>query len=271
MPSLIIHLTDVWVLYRMCAEIRFFSRLDVLYGYVWLLDIVRCHRWSDILRSRRYLYSYFNLNNRDQNDLLGLSPSIHSIDQIKVVDRFRGTNFSNSECGTYFQPNSRNTSRRSNGRLGLVWSWPGKGRLRNISPVGFFSQSRSISTIKMIQGRWIHLWFWSGIQIPWRKQYAPYSTRTSAVHGGILFTIRQTPFHRLVGTELLLPLRQFREYTWSTSGRINVLQCFRSSAWEREGWTQSAAAECRRKGMLFLLFVIIWTVTILHQLPEYFL
>jgi hypothetical protein len=30
----LIRLTDVWVLYRMCAEIRFFSRLDVFYGYV---------------------------------------------------------------------------------------------------------------------------------------------------------------------------------------------------------------------------------------------
>lgn len=34
---------------------------------------------------------YFHTRGRsDGSDVLGLSPSIHSVDQIKVVDRFRG-------------------------------------------------------------------------------------------------------------------------------------------------------------------------------------
>ena len=65
--------------------------MDVFHGHVRLLDVVGGDRRSDILRPRR-CGTVPPLNCRySLRFFLGLSPSIHSIDQIKVVDRFRGS------------------------------------------------------------------------------------------------------------------------------------------------------------------------------------
>lgn len=64
----------------------------------------------------------------------GLSPSIHSIDQIKVVDRFRGRPNSVSETFP-LQCSIRNTARGPNGRPGVVRSRSRKRRFCNITAV----------------------------------------------------------------------------------------------------------------------------------------
>lgn len=72
----------------MHTKIWYLACLDLLYRYVRLLDTVCGHRGPYILRTWRFVEYYLVLRNADNH--LGLSPSIHSIDQIKVVDRFRG-------------------------------------------------------------------------------------------------------------------------------------------------------------------------------------
>lgn len=75
--------------------------------------------------------------------LQGLSPSIHSIDQIKVVDRFRGDlvpcYFSGRVIRLPSFTNVRNTTRRTHGRPCMVRSRSREGRLRNITSVKLFS------------------------------------------------------------------------------------------------------------------------------------
>jgi hypothetical protein len=63
--------------------------------------------------------------------MIGLSPSIHSIDQIKVIDRFRGQSGLSLERIPAIADNhpslspSRDPTRRSDGRSRLVRSRPG--------------------------------------------------------------------------------------------------------------------------------------------------
>ena len=93
MPGILRGAPDVRFLYRVCAEIRFITCLDVLHGHVRLPNALGGHRRQDLLRTWRCetLRIHGSAPIRSFELALGLSPSIHSIDQIKVVDRFRGT------------------------------------------------------------------------------------------------------------------------------------------------------------------------------------
>lgn len=72
------------------------------------------------MRARRYVsYSSFLLY-INKPSFSGLSPSIHSIDQIKVVDRFRGILIVIQSIVPSFDRLGRNTTRGSHGRLGVV-------------------------------------------------------------------------------------------------------------------------------------------------------
>ena len=53
----LIRLKVVRVLHRMCQEIWLITRLDLLHGYVWLLDSVRRHWRSDILCPRGWAFN----------------------------------------------------------------------------------------------------------------------------------------------------------------------------------------------------------------------
>lgn len=111
---------DVWVLHGMRTEIRICQRLDVLHRHVRLLDAVSRDRRSDILRA--WWYGTIPLGLicllLAEPHSAGLSPSIHSIDQIKVVDRFRGMTILSVNCAIAYAKSVlffRNTSRRSYG------------------------------------------------------------------------------------------------------------------------------------------------------------
>jgi serine/threonine-protein phosphatase PPG1 len=79
----------------MLAQIWQRERLALFYRYVRLLDLERGHQRSNILCAWGYdavLAPYIfpqNLLQQLIGDSPGLSPSIHSIDQIKIIDRFR--------------------------------------------------------------------------------------------------------------------------------------------------------------------------------------
>ena len=84
---------DVRFLHRVCSEVRVTPRVDILHGHVRLPDALGGHRRQDLLRTWRCetLRIHGSALIYSSELALGLSPSIHSIDQIKVVDRFRGT------------------------------------------------------------------------------------------------------------------------------------------------------------------------------------
>lgn len=72
-------------------------------------------------------------------DVSGLSPSLHWIDQIKVLDRFRGTSFALSHAidaeHLYSSNFPRDSSRGAYGRPCLVRPRSRQGRFRNVASV----------------------------------------------------------------------------------------------------------------------------------------
>jgi hypothetical protein len=60
------------------------------------------------------------------------------------------------------------------------------------------------------------------------------------MHGRLLFAVRETSLDRMVRTELLLSMRELRQYIRGWPWRKYVLQCVRGSARKRKGWTKSA-------------------------------
>ena len=105
----------------------------------------------------------------------GLSPSIHSIDQIKVVDRFRGTAMLPpfphvADLTLHF---SRNPTRGSHGGSRLVRPRRRKGRLCNLP-------SRC----------WVHLRCRRRVQVPQPKQTRAYIACASTVYGGFYAVVR---------------------------------------------------------------------------------
>ena len=92
-PSAIHAFADIRFLHRVCAQVRLVACLDVLHGHVRLPNALGGHRRQDLLRTWRCetLRTHGSALIYSSELALGLSPSIHSIDQIKVVDRFRGT------------------------------------------------------------------------------------------------------------------------------------------------------------------------------------
>lgn len=82
-------IADLWLLYGMCTEVWLATCLDILYRHVRFSHIIGSNWRQNILCPRWYALSIiFQLFLSEHH--AGLSPSIHSIDQIKVVDRFRG-------------------------------------------------------------------------------------------------------------------------------------------------------------------------------------
>lgn len=87
--------------------------------------------------------------------LLGLSPSIHSIDQIKVFDRFRGAPCDTAAIILPTDTPQRNPARRSYGGLGVVGSRPRERRLCYIPKVGNMKFRRALLTHSELEGQGI--------------------------------------------------------------------------------------------------------------------
>ncbi|KAF7376420.1 Serine/threonine-protein phosphatase [Mycena sanguinolenta] len=146
----------------------------------------------------------------------GLSPSIHSIDQIKVLDRFRE-----------IPPDGPIAD--------LVWSDPDaeKGGFRNITP-----------------RRRIHIWLRCRPQIPRDQQNVPHPPSAPAVHGRLHVPLRQASLDRVVCTELFAGYRcgnsaSILEVGPGGSMYFNVFEAAPEN--DRDGPSQQAAQNANGK------------------------
>jgi hypothetical protein len=125
--------------------------------------------------------------------MIGLSPSIHSIDQIKVIDRFRGQSGLSPESipATADDHPSlspcRDPTRRSDGRSRLVRSRPGQRRVRHQS-------TRSGLHVRVVHRQ----------EVPGDQRDEPCVTSAPAVYGGLLCHVRRPTEYGMERTELLL-------------------------------------------------------------------
>lgn len=154
---------------------------------------------------------------------LGLSPSIHSVDQIKVVDRFRGRpGFSSLvrgstphgivhgmalqksltkdqwpiSCGQ-IQMQRKRISQYPLGRYGRSHSRAGvcvaRLHLLHCPPSASSLTCRMLILLFflmcLIQRCWIHLWIRRRTQIPRDKQHVAHPSCTPAVHGRLFIPL----------------------------------------------------------------------------------
>ena len=139
----------------------------------------------------------------------GLSPSIHSIDQIKVVDRFRGDVALLLDLCSFLTTYQKF---RMRGQWRILCGQTPIQRRRTLQYLlGSFRLSRDCPSnpffVLFLQWCRVYIWIGRCLQISRNQQYVTHTPGSSALYGGLCISVRESSIHGMVSAELLLPMR----------------------------------------------------------------
>lgn len=133
-----------------CLKLRYPDRVQLIRGnhesravtqtYGFYTECLRKYGSADVWTYFTDMFDFLTLSVVIDDKIFcvhgGLSPSVHGIDQIKIIDRFRGGHHLLDIVDCWLMRLRRNPSRRANGGPGVVRSGPRQGRVCNITEVG---------------------------------------------------------------------------------------------------------------------------------------